>query len=73
MSGGKSNLFPVRTPGQRVDAERLLSIRMCPESSIVGAVRIDETDLRAVMNVSNRALLRTRSGNGTQQRERDND
>ena len=44
----------------------------CPESSVIGAVRIDETHFSSIMNVRNRALLRARRRNATQQREHDN-
>src|ERR1041384_1846188 len=70
VPAGESDLFTIRTPRKRVDAERFLQIGMRPESSVIRAVRIDETYLRAVVNVRNRALLRAR-GNETQQRQRD--
>jgi hypothetical protein len=55
VPAGESELFTIRTPRERVDAEWFLRVRMSPETAIVCAVRFDRADLNTIANVSDGA------------------
>src|SRR5689334_11391106 len=71
MFARERQLFAVRTPGDAFDTERLLRVRMRPDSVVVCTVRIDDTNLDAIANVSDAALLLSHHGSDYGQQSRD--